>query len=144
MRVHRIRRVAPVVGLIAVFAIVGASCTPATQPPQPQGDFHIRANTLHVIQDNNDCFGPCTFDEPYLINLDFRVWFDHPNSASSFVVDDVSNDLTCPGRPNGGLCGITGNTSCSSGESATVPAVMGNNVFPNLKSVDVVDIALGR
>ena len=140
----RIRRVAPVIVLIAVLAIVAASCTPATQPPQPQRDFHIRANTLHVIQDNNDCFGPCTFDEPYLINLDFRVWFNHPGSAGSFVVDDVSNELQCPGGPNGGIFGVNGNISCSSGESAPVPAVMGYNVFPNLKSVDVLDIALGR
>ena len=103
----RIRRAAPVIVLIAALAIVGASCTPANAPPQPQHTLRIKANTLHVLDDNNDCFGPCEFDEPYLVNLDFRAWFNHPNSASTFLVDDISNELTCPGGPSGGIFGST-------------------------------------
>jgi hypothetical protein len=71
------------------------------------------------------------------------VWFNHANSAQTFVVENTSNELTCPGGPSGGPFGINGNSGCSNGESSAVPAAMGLNQFPNLKSVDVADLVYG-
>jgi hypothetical protein len=147
MKQQRLRRRASLVSIVAIFALAGAACTTGggiPLPPQSQGNFQIKANTLTVIDHNNDgLFGAGEWDEPYLINLNFRVWFNHPGSAATFVVDDVSNELTCPGGPDGGLFGVNGNGSCSNGESSAVPAAMGLNQFPNLKSVDVADLVYG-
>jgi hypothetical protein len=146
MKQQGLRRRASLVSIVAIFALAGAACTTGggiPVPPQSQGNFQIRANTLTVVDNNNDGFGISEWDEPYLINLNFRVWFNHANSASTFVVHNVSNELTCPGGPNGGIFGVNGNGSCSDGESSAVPAAMGLNQFPNLKSVDVADLVYG-
>ncbi len=145
MKQNRVRRHASLVSMVAIFALVGAACvTPGSPPPaQTQGNFQIKANSLTVIDNNNDGFGVSEWDEPYLINLNFRVWFNHANSAQTFVVHNVSNELPCPGGPNGGIFGVNGNGSCSDGESSAVPAAMGLNQFPNLKLVDVADLIYG-
>ncbi len=102
MTTKRKTRAFGLVGMVAVLAVVAAACvTPGAPPPaQTTGNWKIEATTLTVVDDNNDCFGVCLADEPYLVNLAFRVQFNTPNSASTFVVDDVSNELVCPGGPN--------------------------------------------
>ena len=88
------------VGLLAVLAVVAAACVaPPAPPAQTTGNWKIEATTLTVVDDNNDCFGLCAADEPYLINLAFRVQFNTPNSASTFLVEDTSNELDMPWWP---------------------------------------------
>lgn len=137
-RPRSVRRVYAV-ALLTVVAVTAAACgAPPPPPPQSSANWKIQASTLTVVDDNNDCFGLCAADEPYLVNLGFRVQFNTPNSASTFVVDDVSNELKCPGSPPSGLFADT--SSCATGESTGVPAAMGLISFPGLKLVDVGDL----
>lgn len=125
--------------LVAAVALLAAACAePPPPPPQSSANWKIQAGTLTVNDDNNDCFGLCAADEPYLVNLGFRVQFNTPNSASTFVVHNVSNELKCPGSPPSGL--FADEDSCATGESTAVPAAMGRLNFPGLKLVDVGDL----
>ncbi len=125
--------------------MVAAACTPVPgfTPPQSQGNVRIQADTLTVIDHNNDAFGASLWDEPYLVNLGFRVQFGVANSASTFVVENVSNELSCPGGPNGSGFSFLSNITCSNGESSAVPAAMGQLNFPGLKLTDVGDLIWG-
>ena len=138
------RRASAAIAALAALAIVGASCTTpggGGLPPQPSSNIEIEAQTLHVIDDNNDGLGLFIADEPYIINLAFRVKFGTPGSASTFLVHDVSNELTCPGTPPGFPWPAD---SCATGESTSVPNAMGEVQFPALQWVDVFDILVGR
>ena len=140
---RRARRLGAAAVAIGVVTATLACAAPPPPPPQSTANWRIQANTLTVVDDNNDCFGLCAADEPDLVNLGFRVKFNSPNSASTFVVDDVSNELLCQGGPdnNGILPG--GTESCNTGETVSVPTAMGRLSFPNLKLVDVADLAYG-
>lgn len=142
---------AVVLAAVVAVATLGAACTTGPggepQPPeQPVFDWVARAQTLHVIDDNNDNFAcdgvNLNCDEPYLYNLSFRVQYAVPNSAVTWVVEDMPNELKCPGAPPSVL-GLQPD-SCKSGESATIPAAMGEIFFDDLKGADVLNVLSGQ
>lgn len=75
---------AGIVALVAVMALT-AACVP--EPPAGE-TWTFRANSVR-IDDMQDLYIPFvqTGDDPYLINIGFRVKFNQANSASAWVVN---------------------------------------------------------
>lgn len=82
-----------IVGMVAAFAAVAASCTPATPPPPINWSFKGTNITVNEPQDGvyDPIFHACLAipncnDEPYLLQVAFRVRIGEPNSAQAWVV----------------------------------------------------------
>lgn len=129
---HRTRtRLALVVGMLAVAAIA-ASCAP--MPGSGTQNWTFRANSV-TVNDSQDAvrdpiFGACISfsgcsDEPYTLNIGFRVTLGKRDSASAWVVNNRTD------APEG------------VGEGSTVNLV-GNQqnaiTFTDVKPLDVVDL----
>jgi hypothetical protein len=128
---HRTRtRLAAVVGILAVMGIA-ASCV----PPAPTAEsWTFRANSV-TVNDSQDeirdpLFGLCIAipsceDEPYTLNIGFRVKIGVPGSADAFVVNNRTDAPENVGP--GETVVLTGNAQ---------NAVTWNNIKP----LDVVDL----
>ena len=129
---HRTRsRLFGVVGILAVLGIAAACAPPA--PPAVEC-WTFRADTV-VINDSQDeirdpIFGACIAipncdDEPYTLNIGFRVKIGQPGSADAFV---VNNRTSAP----------------SYGEGSTVRDLTGAQEGPvtwnGLQPLDIVDL----
>ncbi len=81
---------------VAVLAMVAAACAPAPASGPGGGpnypDFRFTANKVTVVN-HNDSFFYGTRDEPYAVNLWFRVKVGVPNSAQVGVVGDRSQAI---------------------------------------------------
>ncbi|MBS1836911.1 MAG: hypothetical protein JST64_04370, partial [Actinobacteria bacterium] len=82
-----------IVGMVAAFAAVAASCTPATPPAPINWSFKGTSMTVNEPQDGvydpifHQCIAiPNCKDEPYLIQVAFRVRIGEPNSAQAWIV----------------------------------------------------------
>ena len=120
-----------VVGILAVLGIAAACAPPA--PPAVES-WTFRADTV-VINDSQDeirdpIFGACIAipncdDEPYTLNIGFRVKIGQPGSADAFV---VNNRTSAP----------------SYGEGSTVRDLTGAQEGPvtwnGLQPLDIVDL----
>ena len=152
--VRRGRSVAVLVASLVAVATIGAACTVPSgssggspQPPaQPVFDWMAKAQTIHIVDDNNDNFAcdgvNLNCDEPYLFHLAFRVQYGVPGSAQTWVVEDRPNEIKCPGSPPSVL-GLQPD-SCKSGESAPVPAAQGEILFQDLKGSDFINLLFGQ
>lgn len=64
-------------GLVAAFATIAASCTPAAPPPVQSFSFKANSVTINSSNDSGPCaFGVCVppdKDEPYVVNIAFRA-----------------------------------------------------------------------
>lgn len=86
------RRVVGGLVAVAALAVVSAACAPAPTPPAgtPIQDVRFRATEVSVVN-HNDEFIYGTKDEPFVLNIWFRVKVGVPNSAQTGVVGDRAN-----------------------------------------------------
>lgn len=115
------------VGALAVFAVVAAAC--GTPPPSPMDptNFQFKANRVTVLN-HNDNFIYGSKDEPFVMNLWFRVRLGDPGSAQTGVA--------------GNRAGAT--QSLGNGESANLPpAGQGLVDFNGVKLLDWDQVADG-
>lgn len=124
----KLRRFAPVVALATVITL-GAACTPPPYiyPGPPTANWQYKTTSFHVNEEQ-DCVLICSLysDEPYSLNIAFRVKVGQDGSAATWVVEgDSGSDVDA---------GETYNTS--GGQQATTQ-------FPAVNMVDVLDLAFG-
>jgi hypothetical protein len=122
------------VAMIAVAAIA-ASCAPpdtggGTGPAPESWTFRANQVTINDSQDEVRVFGACVAipncdDEPYTLNIGFRVKIGAPGSAQAFV---VNNRTDAPSVSEGDTKILTGNEQ----NAAT---------FNNITPLDVLDLA---
>jgi hypothetical protein len=80
------RRAGVLASLVAVISLVSVACiqpAPATGHPP----FSFRATDVTAIDQTEFTWAVNTHDEPYLVNIQFRVKIGKPNSASASVVE---------------------------------------------------------
>lgn len=131
---HRTRsRLAAVVGILAVMG-VAASCVPPAAPTAESWTFRANSVTVNDSQDEirDPFFGLCVAipsceDEPYTLNIGFRVKIGVAGSAEAFV---VNNRTDAPENVGEGVTvNLTGNAQ---------NAVTWNNIKP-LSLVDLLN-----
>jgi hypothetical protein len=119
------------VGAIALLGAIGlmAACTPPEYGGPPTTNWKFETNTVRVNHSQDKvCVLVCvnTHDEPYSLNIAFRVKVGEPNSAQTSVVEgDSHNDV---------------------GEGETYTMQGGERArtnFPAVGMVDLLDLALG-
>jgi len=115
------------IALVAAFAAVAAACAPPTTPGGPPAPINWSLKgTNMTVNDSQDetCVIICVNreDEPYLLQIAFRVRIGEPNSAQAWV---VKGD-TLPSTGAGGSRVLTG------GEQAKVD-------FNGVQPLDVLD-----
>jgi hypothetical protein len=128
MNMQRTRsRFVAVVGIFAVMAIA-ASCAPPPPPAAQTWTFRGTQVTVNQSQDKTCVLGVCvnSSDEPYLINVGFRVKIGVPGSAQTQVANARSS--AHQNVPEGGVRALTG------AQQATI-------TWPNLRPLDVIDLA---
>jgi hypothetical protein len=92
------------VGLVAACAAVAAACAPAPTPGAPPTpiDWSFRGTNLTVnnVQDEVCIFSACvnSEDEPYLLQVAFRVRIGQPGSAQAWVVKGATLPATSAGQ----------------------------------------------
>jgi len=153
------RRLAGTVAVASVFGLIAAACV----PPAPSSNFTFRADQVTVVEHNDpystfDLFGEtfCSltevldgcYDEPYLINIWFKVTIGEPGSAQAGVVSTRANSgarlpaVCAVGRqvPNG-ICPVGSETlALPSGTSARTGGTVS---FGSMPRPDVLDLAGG-
>jgi hypothetical protein len=139
MRGTSLRRVLALASIVATAALTAACVPPGpvTAPPVPTGNFNFTANQV-TVNSSQDYDGPCLFgvcisqpeDEPYVINIGFRVQVGVPGSASTQVVkgDNQWSGLFDQGPGEGDT------DVFDAGQSAKVS-------FNNVPLLDVTDLA---
>ncbi|HKY15775.1 MAG TPA: hypothetical protein VJM33_12695 [Microthrixaceae bacterium] len=134
MKRDRSRHFAALIAMAVSVGLVGACTTPGgpVYPGPPQWSYTFKTTNYKVIEATDDTL--CTFitpinchDEPYTLNIAFRVRVGEANSASAWVVEgeELLNDL-------------------KDGESAPADAAaQAVTTFPNVNTVDLADLAFG-
>lgn len=128
---HRTRsRLAVAVAVLATMGIA-ASCAPPPAPNNETWTFRADSVTINDSQDEirDPFFGLCIAipncdDEPYTLNIGFRVKIGKAGSAQAFV---VNNRTDAPSVSEGSTVDLVGNQ-----ENAAV--------FNNVKALDVIDV----
>ena len=136
MKRQAVRRTA-LTGMVAATSLVSLACVPPTPPPTQ--NFTFKATNVTVNSSNDK--GPCVFsvcvppanDEPYAINIAFKVTIGEPGSATTQVVTGGNH---WPGAFDQGP-GEGGSHTFTSGEQAAA----GLN---GISMLDVTDLAAGN
>ena len=121
------------IGLVAAFAAVAAACAPPSSPGGPPApiNWSIKGTNMTVNEPQDGVYDPvfhwCVAipnckDEPYLLQVAFRVRIGEPNSAQAWV---VTGD-TLPSLGKGESLALTG------GQQAKVD-------FNGVQPLDVLD-----
>lgn len=103
-----------IAALLGSFALVAAACTP---PPSGPGSanwkFEGTQVTVNDSQDETCVLGICSnsSDEPYLIQIGWRVKIGVPNSASTFVVN--ARDFELSGMDAGDTANLSGGATAT-------------------------------
>ena len=104
------RRALSAIVLVAAVGLMGAACSTPPGAPIPTKSVAFSADTVHVnnSQDEVCVLGICanSNDEPYVLQIGFRVQLGLANSASVFTVG--SRDNATGGIPAGGGATLTG------------------------------------
>ncbi|UDY37048.1 hypothetical protein [Dermatobacter hominis] len=115
--------------MVAVLAVVGgllAACSaPAPQPPT--ADWAFEAARIHVHDSTDGVWGVGEADEPYVVNVAFRVTIGVAGSAKAWPVRGATYHDLAPGEG----ANLTGNQK-------------GTASFPGLKMIDVEDVLRGQ
>ncbi|KLR60929.1 hypothetical protein IMCC26207_109444 [Actinobacteria bacterium IMCC26207] len=120
-------------GIVAVVAVMAlaASCAPAAAPAGESWTFKANSVKIDDSQDElrDPIFGACIAipncdDEPYALQIGFRVKIGVPNSAQTFV---VNNRTDAPSVGEGSTRTLTGNQQ----NAAT---------FGNVKPLSLIDL----
>lgn len=133
---HRVvRRGTAAAALLATSGLM-AACVPPTPPPTQNFQFKATSVTVNSSNDKGPCvFGVCVppaNDEPYAINIAFKVTIGEPGSATTQIVTGSNH---WPGAFDQGP-GEGGSHNFTGGEQATV----GLN---GITMVDIGDLAAG-
>lgn len=123
-------RLAVAVGMLAVIGIA-ASCAPPAPTPTQSWTFRADKVTINDSQDEirDPIFGACLAipncdDEPYTLNIGFRVKVGKAGSAQAFV---VNNRTDAPSVSEGSTRDLTGSQE-------------GPVTFTGIKPLDVIDL----
>jgi len=126
------RRLAAIIAGAASLGLLGSACAPGGGPiygGPPTANWRIQTNTVNVVESQDKvCALFCVNinDEPYTLNLAFRVKVGEANSATGFLVQGAEyNDI-------------------GEGETETmVGAQRAVTQFPAVTMVDLIDLAFG-
>ena len=125
---HRTR--SKLVGLVSVLVVmaVAASCAPPPAPSATTWTFRGTQVTVNNSQDETCVLGVCVnrSDEPYLINIGFRVKIGVAGSAQTQVANTRSS--AHQDVPAGGVRTLTG-------------AQQGTITWANHRPLDIIDLA---
>ena len=123
-------RLALAAGMLAIAAMA-AACVPPAPPANESWSFRANSVTINDSQDEirDPIFGACIAipncdDEPYTLNIGFRVKIGVPGSASAFV---VNNRTSAPSVSEGSTKVLTGNQQ-------------GTATFNNVQPLQIVDL----
>jgi hypothetical protein len=114
-------------GIVAAIGLTAMACAPAPTPGAPPSpinwSFKATSMTVNNVQDEV-CVLICvnTSDEPYLIQVAFRVRIGQPGSADAWVVKSDTLPSTSAGQTR----------TLSGGQQGTV-------TFNNIQPLDVLD-----
>ena len=111
-------------GLVAVLAIIGlgAACTPQGPAGLPTETWRIEGTQVTVNDSQDEVCAPFCVnreDEPYLLQIAWRVKLGVNGSASAWVVGDRNNDIEDLGA------GQTGNLDGPARGTATFGGIQG-------------------
>ena len=131
MRKHTTR--AAFAGLLAGTAMLATACPPAASTTPVNWSFKATQVTVNSSQDEvrDPIFGACISltgcsDEPYVLNVNFRVKIGVPGSAQTFVTGSRNN----------------AQSSMSGGQTnAVTGAAQSTATFNNVVALDVLDLA---
>jgi hypothetical protein len=131
-RTHMHRTRSRLVGVVGILAVMGVAAACAPMPPASESwTFRATQVTINDSQDEirDPLFGFCIAipncdDEPYTLNIGFRVKIGQANSASTQV---INNRTDAPSVSEGSTVALTGNQQ-------------GTVTFNNVKTLDVLDL----
>lgn len=119
------------ISALGVVAMAAAACAPPPPPATESWTFRATEVTINDSQDEirDPIFGACIAipncdDEPYPLNIGFRVKIGVPNSASAFV---VNNRTSAPSVSEGSSKVLTG-------------AEQGATTFNGVQPLDIIDL----
>lgn len=123
---------------LLVTAMFAAACTPA---PPVTSSWAVQAKTFINVDQNPDWEAPDydRYDEPYIMQVAFRVTIGVENSAQTWLVHNYpqiickSEDGTKPAGPNT----VVGDRTCA------IPEKMGTVTFPAVTQPDITDLNEG-
>jgi hypothetical protein len=115
------RRLASLLAVSVVAAMIAVSCSSAPGVPAPTSSFKFRANKVTVVN-HNDSFFYGTRDEPFVYNLWFRAKVGVPGSAQV------------------GLVGNRGNAFNDLGDGQSHVLVGGETAEVNFNNVQLLDV----
>ncbi len=112
------------IGLLLAVTMLFTACTPESQGGVPGSTFRFKASKVTVVSEN-DTGLYAGGDEPFVLNLWFRVKYNQPNSAQVGIVGSRNNALG----------------STLAGQSATLTGGQTSEVvFGDVQLVDVLDV----
>jgi len=116
-------------GVLAITSVVATACPPPASSTPVNWSFRATQVTVNSSQDETCVLGVCvnTNDEPYVLNVNFRVKFGQANSASTFVTGSRSNAQSSMGA------GSTHAIAATDGAAAKA-------TFSNVVPLDVLDL----
>jgi len=128
MKRFRAPRALATAALLGAFGLL-AACTPPEAPAVPTTNWKFETNTVRVNNSQDKvCVLVCvnTHDEPYSLNIAFRVKVGQPGSAQTFVVEgNAHNDVG------------EGQTYTMQGSERA------RTNFAGVQMVDLLDLAMG-
>jgi hypothetical protein len=133
------RRAGVLASLLTAISLLAVACV---QPAPTTGwpSFNFKATSVTAIEQTEFLWAVNTHDEPYLVNIAFRVKIGQPNSAQAWVVNSRA------ASPEPSVCKVGhqgGFGNCDTGDETynlTTTAQQAQVTFGNVPRFDVVDL----
>ena len=136
---RRLVRRSALTGVLAATGLMATACPPMEPPVIPSQNFTFKANSVTVNTSNDKgvcvlgvCVPPAR-DEPFVINIGFKVTIGQPNSATTQI---ITGDNAWPGLIQQGP-GEGSSHTFTGGQQAITP-------LSNIPMLDVLDLAGGQ